>query len=555
MIDSRNRYLPYILAAMLICYGFFFIDNLPLSGPPDELAHLSYIADAGRSDFLLPNYRDGKIIGTDELNFLSHPPLYYSIQAALGGILDLNADFDYKGYRFISLLMVALGFLTILNAARLLGLSDGVLILLSLGSMAVPNFIYIASSINNDNLVFLGVAILFYSMVGLYQADQKTKSLAVYGLYLSLFIIALAKVNAALFALSFLLAWLFITKGKMLFELLKSRGWVVLAFISILIFGYYAVTLFEYGRLFPAPRYVYQLNTPENPLTFSAYAQQFLVLLTIRFSGAYGHTSYLVYPGALVYGLYFLLFSPLFLYAAGRLFSRRLFLEFPVYRLFDAVFFGVVVLFTTHLYKGYEGYLATGIVAAVQPRYYLFLVPLAWVPILVIARHIKIVSYYGFLLGAVILILVPFSVSYSSSGLSQAKLSKPSNLYTGKLKAADQYKANLPLTPGRLGHMDLVRLLDNRILMLGWAYDKRTDRTPKAILVFNDGLLVGRFGMNMVRPDVASSFKSLNANNSGFRINLPVTQESTACNYDLLAEFDDGIFSLIHDGSQSPTCD
>jgi hypothetical protein len=59
----------------------------------------------------------------------------------------------------------------------------------------------------------------------------------------------------------------------------------------------------------------------------------------------------------------------------------------------------------------------------------------------------------------------------------------------------------------------------------------------------------------MVRPDVASSFKSLNANNSGFRINLPVTQESTACNYDLLAEFDGGIFSLIHDGSQSPSCD
>lgn len=337
MIVNKNRLYPYILSVTFIFYGFFFVDNLPLSGPPDELAHASYIADAENSNSLIPNYKSGKIIGSEQLNFLSHPPLYYSIQAIFGKVFGISAEYDYKEFRVLSLIMVSIGFLFLLKAAKSLGLSDGFLLIITLGAMSVPNFIYIASSINNDNLVFLGVALMFFSMVKFYSTTASTRSWAIAGLYVSLLIIALGKVNAALFAIVFLISWLFLSRGKFFFEFFNNKLWIGLMLLSFILFGYFVYTYFLYGTFFPAPKYVYELKSPDNPISFLTYIKQFFVLFVTRFSGAYGHTSYLVYPGIFVYGLYFILFSPMLVYASVRFFVESVFVGNPVYRLFDAV--------------------------------------------------------------------------------------------------------------------------------------------------------------------------------------------------------------------------
>lgn len=547
--SANNPWLPLVLAVAFVFYGLFFVENLPLNGPPDELAHVSYIHDAEQSGQWVPDYKSGKIVGSDELNYLAHPPLYYSIQALVGQLFQWDAGFDYKPFRVISLLMVAAGLLLILRTAQSLQLSDGVVAAMALGAVAIPNFTYIAASINNDNLVFLGVALLFASMVELHGEKNKSTTWAVAGVYLALLIIALTKVNAALFAIAFVFSWLLFTRAQWLGEFFKNRRWVGLLALALVVSVYYGWTYLTYGKLFPSPKYVYELRTPENPMLFREYISHFFIHLTTRFAGAYGHFSYLVYPGKWLYVLYFLLFAPVFLYLGSRIWLNSIFKAQVVYRLFDAMFIAAGVLLVTHIYLGYQGYLMTGLVAAIQPRYYLFLIPLIWLPILVLAKHQKFLVFFAgaFMLGA--LVLAPLSLSYTSSRVTGTIVGEPNNVHhETKSDAAPKYTSYLFLGEAKAGYIDHMEIKDGSIVLSGWSYDRRSGDVPRNIYLFRDNHQIARIGLNVARPDVARYFKSLKANGSGFRFKMPVIDGVDICSYDVLAEFDGELYSLLFDG-------
>jgi len=552
-IDSEQSLvsilIPYFLVVFFASYAIFFVFHLPLSGPPDELAHLSYIADASKSIWRVPNYKDGLIIDGNELNFLNHPPLYYSIQAIIGQLFNWNPSVDFINYRFISLAMVAVGLLLVLKASAKLKLSDLQIISLGLGALCIPNFVYIASSVNNDNLAFFGSSLLFYSVITLHLENHSVGHKSVALFYLSVLIIALTKVNVALFTLVFLLSWTVLTRGFYVPILFKNRRWIFFVAVSFAVTLYYGLTLLEYGKLFPAPRYVYDLIKVENPINFGSYVQQFFILLSTRFAGAYGHLSYLVYPQPFLTLLYILLIAPIFVYVVLRLLLVNK-IKNRNYFIFDSIVIAFVVTLIVHLNLAYSGYLATGRIAAVQPRYYLFLIPLIWVPfVFIIVNEFK-AGILKIIFPVLVFSLTPVMLAYSSASLLQAKSKVPNVLFgDNNLVERGYYEGKFPLSLSKAGHMDVVQLRDNKLILVGWGFDGNLDRSPISMIVFHNKIMIAEMTPNAVRPDVARYFKSINAMGSGFRLSVPVLQGSAICEFDILIKYDHGIYSNVHDAS------
>jgi len=550
----QNSRLPLLIAVFLIFYGYHFVANLRLGTPPDEIPHLSYVNDAMKSPILLPNYKSGKMIDSDGLNYLAHPPLYYSLLASAGLIFDLDPYADYKIFRLINLLMVGIGLFFILSAAVNLGVTGFSLLMLGASAFVVPNFLYIASSINNDNLSFMGMGCLFYSLSLFYLKARKDFIWAPIGVVLSFTILAFTKANVGLFAGSFLLFWILFSKFQFVKLFLKRSVIGVAVFCFSVLLLYYGLTFIEFGKFFPYPKYVYDLNPAASPMGFFEYFRRFFVLLISRFSVAYGHLSYEVYSGIFLNLFYFTIAAPLLFYCLARswFFVRKN--NLSVFFLFDSLFSATMVLIVIHLILGYQGYLQTGIVAAVQPRYYLFLVPVIWLPAFYLFSTYKKFQYIQFVISASIFVLFSnyLSAAPRMQTLSLKDMVEPAFFVSPNIEVDSYYHSELPLLGYKAGYIDKISFGDSIFILEGWSFDTKKTRTPKMIHVFFEGKPLARGVISFARPDVGYALKNLKANFSGFRIkHVNSSHLIRVCAIDVLAEFDDGSYSAL----QTASCD
>lgn len=109
MMPDRSEALPYFFVLLLTIAVVFAAARVSqriekVGAPPDELAHISYIADAIDGRFPAPDYRSGKIIGGD-LNYLNHPPLYYSVMGVAGWIFGKQPLGDFQFFRTLTSLI------------------------------------------------------------------------------------------------------------------------------------------------------------------------------------------------------------------------------------------------------------------------------------------------------------------------------------------------------------------------------------------------------------------------------------------------------------------
>ena len=123
-LSQPPRWSPWWAAALA---AFVLLQSLLMAAttapglPPDEWAHLSYVRDVadGRP---VPDYAEGRIRESTQGNYLSHPPLYYSLLGAATAVAGLEPFTDLRPLRMASAGFVGLGFLLWLLVGRALGL-------------------------------------------------------------------------------------------------------------------------------------------------------------------------------------------------------------------------------------------------------------------------------------------------------------------------------------------------------------------------------------------------------------------------------------------------
>ena len=136
------------------------INSLFLVRFPGRSAHLT--ADEATPKDERPSYEDldetPSVGGVNQLP--QHPPLYYAIAGTAERATEIvigDPDFQLETwfYRLVSIAMVAPLPFVIWKASRLIGFPDPVAAAAMLLPLAIPQYLHIGASVNNDNLQFL----------------------------------------------------------------------------------------------------------------------------------------------------------------------------------------------------------------------------------------------------------------------------------------------------------------------------------------------------------------------------------------------------------------
>ncbi len=246
-------YAKLILYALFLFFALFkteyYRDHIAFSYPPDELAHLSYIAHVHRDHRFFPDYEHMTMINNPKSgNYLSHPPLYYEL---LNLVYDTTRSIrdNVRNFREIGSLLYLLAFVLLLYVGINLPVGiTGHFVYLSLLS-SVPMYAYIGASISNDTLAFVAAALFAIALLRLIRAhhDTPTYLLLAFSAALAFF----SKLTAALlifFALLYFLFWALFAKR---FVKPSRLQLVAMAVILAPVFVYQGYILLHYHALVP----------------------------------------------------------------------------------------------------------------------------------------------------------------------------------------------------------------------------------------------------------------------------------------------------------------
>lgn len=358
----------------------------------DEVAHASYVAYVQHTSELWPKLDDMRLIDpqtfrfTDEANYLNHPPMFYALLAAIGPRLEDHPQ-ALLVYRLFNAALVSIGLAVLLGLGARFSRQEFYAYAVPLA--CIPVLVQLAGAVNNDNLAFLGGAVVTLAVWQLVATDRS--------FWLAL---ALAGVVAASWAK---LTGLLLTAGMVIAILayLLRRGrmrwtWVMGAsFALALAAAPYAIYAIQYGS--PTPETPAQValivdgaraagwaDLPRKtfPEYFAHFVEAFVAgwMPTLGARNVFNSAMLAVPAAALASALAGTVLS------LRRLWRRH---ETPLDVVVMAGTAALVTTFTIHVGYSYGRHLATGWLLDAYPRYYLPLaaiVPLAGLSLLAAIR-------------------------------------------------------------------------------------------------------------------------------------------------------------------------
>jgi 4-amino-4-deoxy-L-arabinose transferase-like glycosyltransferase len=540
MNQKKDLWPALLLIVFLMLQAVVFARNTPLSYPPDEVPHLSYVWDSINSTYLLPNYGSGTILGFGQPNYLSHPPLYYSILGAAGKLFSLDPKLDYFTFRLFSVAFFGLAlFFSVLTADRL-GMERSATYISLFACSAIPMVGYLAGSVNNDALLYLGFAITFYGMARVASDPRQNLSWSLFFIVLGLLIVFLTKATGMAMLVFFGLIYA-VLNWRHLRDALATRSvWIALAVFLAVTGGYYAFTYLTYHSLFPKAGNLYQATVVENPMSFQAYAMDFYHSMTRRFPIIFSHLSVAPIHEKLTTVFFAMLGLPLAGWMVMRFSPDIAAAKRPLVKLFDALAMAIALMLAIHIYLGYRAYTQAGVLSGFQPRYYLFLIPLVWFPFFSLCRPgwFKQLMTGAFALLSVIVFWssVPFTQQKQYEALLDLG---PTFEYTertyesfGPLRFALRQEVE--------GNVDELTIEDGVLRARGWVFDTVHHARIQRLWVLAREDYITSIKPYSQRPDVAKALGVGAAVNSGFAFaikNLP--RDLTPCDIHLLVEFHD----------------
>lgn len=534
--------LALFMLVFVILQGAVMAGHSPLSYPPDEIPHLSYIHDSIRSPQALPNYRDGKIMGFTQPNYLAHPPLYYSGLGVAGKVFALHPKADYLIYRLIGVGLVGLGLAFVVLTARELRLSQNTTALLLFACASVPMFSYIAGSVSNDTLLYTGMSLSFYGMARFanparHGPDPLTPALLLTGLL----IVFLTKATGAVFIILMLGGWGLRNLRRLQPIVLLQNFWLHAAIFVVIVGGYYAYTRLQHGAFFPTPGRLYGSTPPTEPLDLLGYTREFVGTMWRRLHGIMSHLSVTPIANRWQPAFYTMVCLPVVGWLVVRFSSPLLTANRMAVRYFDAVALATLGNVVVHLVFGYRAYLGNGVLSGLQPRYYMYLLPLLWFPFFVLCQP----GWFKQLVTTVFAAsaLVVFWTSAPQVLLKQhlALQELPRNLGYADRTGLQNTPIRLPLRSTVEGNVESLTLTNGELRAKGWAYDTRLGDKVQRVWVVARDEFVSSAPVLIQREDVATALGTPNALGTGFAFtarHMPTSLQ--ACDIRLLAEFRDG---------------
>ncbi|CAM5235822.1 hypothetical protein RLIN73S_02557 [Rhodanobacter lindaniclasticus] len=527
------------MAVMVFFSTFVYVRNVPLGQPPDEWAQLSYIADITSGGPPIPDYADSIILDSGQQNYLSHPPLYYTTLGLVGKALSWEPQKDYQRYRYASALLVAAGvFLWVLIAGRL-GLPPTQAAGLGAATLAIPMFPYLAGSVNNDNLCYLGVAIFFYGFVSL---PARVK-IGAYVCALGMSVVLLTKATGAVFLLTFAGVWTVLASSDAR-ALGKNRHVRIAATVTAIVCAaYFLPTWLAYHRLFPAPGTIYGGHVaPAEPTGFMTYVGAFSHLMLARLPAIMSANAFFPVPAGMIPLFYAMLGAPLLAWIAYRPFSPAN----PNRRMADAFMTALLVTLCVHLWVTWQGYLQTGLYAGLQPRYYAYALPGIFLFAFLDGCHTRLKRGLFLVFGTLALVFVAMVPPRAALAIvNQQRAAHAAHLGATNLYSAHPgWLPNAPTTAA--GYLDHVRIENGRARLTGWAIDAIDKHPTRALWVSLRGRLIGTAQPMTTRPDVASALQSPQSLRSGFQITVShVPADISACDVSVQAEQDNGTLATL----------
>lgn len=367
---ERESYWPLalVLAVLLLATSWFYAHKVPIGDPPDEWAHLSYIAEIANGHHLIPNYMQSVVLNSGAPNYLSHPPLYYTVEGLFGRLLHWDPQRDYTRYRELSSLWVALGLYFWVLACGEFGLDRICTIGVTAACFAIPMFTYLAGAVNNDNLCYFGIALFFYGF-GLL---QNRITAAPYVVALGTLVVFLTKATGALFLTMFLLTWVLLAPKQIKWWLRDRSTRNAIMGVVILLALYYVPTLIAYHTPFPhAGTAQLAVIAPHPALTFTQFPKAFAGLMVERLPIIFAQVSWAPIPAKLFKWFYLMLAIPLLAWLVWRPFAT------PSWQrnLGDAFLIALLVTLLVNLWLSWQAYRIFGQIPGVQPRYYNYALP------------------------------------------------------------------------------------------------------------------------------------------------------------------------------------
>lgn len=247
----KNRALILVIFLFyILCFGYYSGTDLGLF--PDENQHLGYVIDVTNHGF--PDYVRGMSYGTNKLNYLQHPALYYLVAGAVEKFLDLLNISDFKLIRLVNVVISSLTLLTVYFSLKKLISNQFVIFTSLLLIISIPMFVALSSSISNDPLMILGGALIFHALILYYHNSSTSKIL--YLLLSGGLIVSLTKATGALSVLCILAVFIVFENKKILDRIrsLNKKNYSFIALSLAIIIIYYLSIHMTFGAFFPAPQ-------------------------------------------------------------------------------------------------------------------------------------------------------------------------------------------------------------------------------------------------------------------------------------------------------------
>lgn len=542
------RDMPWVLLVIVFLSGQAMVSavNTPLGYAPDEIPHLSYVRDAMQSPALMPDYAAGKTIGFRQPNYLSHPPLYYSGLAVVGKLFRLDPKGDFLVFRSMGVAFVALGLMFMALAARALKVGQGTNALLLMGCSTVPMFPYIAGSVTNDTLLYLGVALSAYGLILSLQATAHHHTHYQWPLLSGLLITFLTKATGMAFLVFFFVVYAVLSVGRLRPVPLIRHAWLPSMVFGLLIGGYYVATYATYGAFFPRAGNLYDVAPPAQLLDFSGYATEFFSSMWRRLPGIVSHLSVAPLPPVLAPVFYATLLLPVVGWVIVR-WSPPLLEDRPrTVQLFDAMGLAAVATISIHLVLGFRTYLGNGVLSGFQPRYYAYLLPLMWFPFFALCRGGWFRETVTTLFGLGVVVSFWGSVPMVQLRQQEAKQSIEQGFVYTPSDAKLPKKAELLMRSEVTGKVDELTWSGGALKGRGWVFDTQRAEPVQRLWILANERYITAIRVQAARPDVAQAFNNPKAEFAGFGFALRgLPKDNTLCGFGLLAEYRDGTFGRL----------
>lgn len=554
-----------LLTLCVVMQGWIFASDIPFGQPPDEIAHASYVRDATAGPKFMPDYASGTIGRSGRGNYLGHPPLYYSILAAYGKLSGADPVRDFLGFRRISLLFVGLGFFFSLASARRLGVGLVPCVVATAAVCATPLFAYVAGSINNDTLAYLGVSLFLYGAARSRLESARLDLPGVASLTLGLVVAALTKATAATF-LVFLVATFSLLRWRTLPALARDRRLQAGVAISLVIVGgYYAWALTTFGTPLPKPAALYDVSPPADPFGVAAYIAKYAGSMWERLPVVLSHASISPYNALTRVFFYAMFVAPVAGWLLMRPGASSRGVERSVLALTDAFLVALIATVIVHIVYVRGSYLTTGLFAGWQPRYFLFALPFVWFPFFALrpglsARYL-VSAAFALSTCLAFWTSVPRTLSEHAKGESTRREAAASQRAGASitLPARPQPEMAVVLTVGgkARGHVDDFSMERGSLRVRGWAFDTRANRRVRRIVVIAQGRYLGSVDADLPRPDVAKALQNPKAARTGFELVIHgVPQPLDPCSILVASELSDGRLAAMRtEACPSPPAD